>query len=202
MAELHPDNASQVARSAIGYAQAFDGKGIDWHDDAPWPHRMELAQALDWITELGAMVLNLAERVERLTAERDTLSRKLKLAEIKLRDSAHPASEPRDPPESLATLGFWPDCGCGECYAIHCLSEALGERNALQAKLYATEPVAWMFDRATWCEGDLRGRGWHPDISRSKPYGSGMVRNVAPLYAAPPDFAALQAKLDAAEPIA
>ena len=78
-----------------------------------------------------------ADEIERLTAERDALSRKLRLAEIKLRDRAHPASEPRDPPECLATLGFWPECGCGECYAIHCLSEALGERDALQAKLDA-----------------------------------------------------------------
>ena len=63
MAELHPDNARNAARSALGYAQAFDGKGTDWQSDEPWPHRIELAQALDWIAELGAMVLNLADRV-------------------------------------------------------------------------------------------------------------------------------------------
>lgn len=63
MAELHPDNARNAARTALGYAQAFDGKGIDWQSDEPWPHRIELAQALDWIAELGAMVLNLADRV-------------------------------------------------------------------------------------------------------------------------------------------
>ncbi len=63
MAELHPDNACTTARAALGYAQAFDGKGIDWQSDEPWPHRIELAQALDWIAELGAMVLNLADRV-------------------------------------------------------------------------------------------------------------------------------------------
>lgn len=63
MAELHPDNACNAARTALGYAQAFDGKGIDWQSDEPWPHRIELAQALDWIAELGAMVLNLADRV-------------------------------------------------------------------------------------------------------------------------------------------
>ena len=65
MAELHTDNARNAARTAIGYSQAFDGKGIDWQNGQPWPHRMELAQALDWITELGAMVLNLADRVEK-----------------------------------------------------------------------------------------------------------------------------------------
>jgi hypothetical protein len=66
MAELHPDNARNAARTAIGYSQAFDGKNIDWQNGQPWPHRMELAQALDWITELGAMVLNLADRVQAL----------------------------------------------------------------------------------------------------------------------------------------
>jgi hypothetical protein len=64
MAELNPDTARSVARTAIGYSQAFDGKGIDWQNGQPWPHRIELAQALDWITELGAMVLNLADRVD------------------------------------------------------------------------------------------------------------------------------------------
>jgi hypothetical protein len=66
MAKLKPHHARDVARTAMGYSQAFDGKGIDWHSLDPWPHRMELAQALDWITELGAMVLNLADRVEKL----------------------------------------------------------------------------------------------------------------------------------------
>lgn len=65
MAELQPHHARDVARTAMGYSQAFDGKGIDWQNGQPWPHRMELAQALDWITELGAMVLNLADRVEK-----------------------------------------------------------------------------------------------------------------------------------------
>jgi hypothetical protein len=55
----------------MGYSQAFDGKDINWHSDEPWPHRMELAQALDWITELGAMVLNLADRVEKAEGPND-----------------------------------------------------------------------------------------------------------------------------------
>jgi hypothetical protein len=64
MAELNTDAARRAARTALGYSQAFDGKGIDWHSVDPWPHRIELAQALDWITELGAMVLNLADRAD------------------------------------------------------------------------------------------------------------------------------------------
>ena len=66
MAELHTEAARAAARTALGYARAFDVKNIDWQNDEPWPHRIELAQALDWITELGAMVLNLAERVQLL----------------------------------------------------------------------------------------------------------------------------------------
>lgn len=63
MAELHTEVARREAKAAIAYSAAFDGKGIDWQNEQPWPHRMELAQALDWITTLGAMVLNLADRV-------------------------------------------------------------------------------------------------------------------------------------------
>lgn len=61
--QLDPEMARRTARQAMAYSAAFDGKGISWHSDEPWPHRMELAQALDWITDLGAMVLNLADRV-------------------------------------------------------------------------------------------------------------------------------------------
>lgn len=69
MCELHPEHARGAARTAIGYSQAFDGKGIDWQNDQPWPHRIELAQALDWITELSALVLNMADRVESRDSE-------------------------------------------------------------------------------------------------------------------------------------
>lgn len=65
--ELDPQHAIETARTAIGYSAAFDGKDIDWQSDEPWPHRIELAQALDWITELGAMVLNLADRAAPVT---------------------------------------------------------------------------------------------------------------------------------------
>ena len=61
--DLHPDAARKTARTAIGYSQAFDGKNTNWQSGEPWPHRIELAQALDWIIELGAIVLNLADRV-------------------------------------------------------------------------------------------------------------------------------------------
>jgi hypothetical protein len=66
--ELHTDTARSAARSALDYSQAFDGKGINWHNDEPWPHRIELAQALDWITDIGAMTLNLADRTEKAEA--------------------------------------------------------------------------------------------------------------------------------------
>ncbi len=66
--ELHPNTARSAARKALGYSQAFDGKGINWQSDEPWPHRIELAQALDWITDVGAMTLNLADRLEAAEA--------------------------------------------------------------------------------------------------------------------------------------
>ena len=49
------------------------------------------------------------------------------------------------------------------------------------------EPVAWRFDLAKYRENDLRGRQWAFNIfSQTKPYMDEMVRNVTPLYTAPP----------------
>jgi len=49
------------------------------------------------------------------------------------------------------------------------------------------EPVAWRFDQAKYRENDLRGRQWTFNVfSQSKPYMDEMVRNVTPLYTAPP----------------
>jgi hypothetical protein len=62
-AELPVQVAIDKAKVAMGYSSSFDGKGIDWQNGEPWPHRIELAQALDWITDLGAVILNLASRV-------------------------------------------------------------------------------------------------------------------------------------------
>jgi hypothetical protein len=49
------------------------------------------------------------------------------------------------------------------------------------------EPVAWMYDAATYPEGDLRGRQWkHNVFSVSKPYmDNNMVNNLRGLYTAP-----------------
>ena len=128
--ELHLDTARSSARSALGYSQAFDGKGINWHNDEPWPHRMELAQALDWITDLGAMVLNLADRMEKAEAALLDCARKAEAlkrdcgmdpesaqavrnaqnqaistaAHVALRTIRGPASELRMPKEAIAML--------------------------------------------------------------------------------------------------
>ncbi len=84
MEELHPDIAKGTARTAMAYSASFDGN--DWQSDEPWPHRIELAQALDWITELGAMVLNLADRVGQEAAiERAECIRLCKEHEARLR---------------------------------------------------------------------------------------------------------------------
>ena len=49
------------------------------------------------------------------------------------------------------------------------------------------EPVAWRFDQAKYRENDLRGRQWAFNVfSQTKPYLDEMVRDVTPLYTAPP----------------
>jgi hypothetical protein len=55
------------------------------------------------------------------------------------------------------------------------------------------EPVAWVYDAATYPEGDLRGRQWqHNVFSVSKPYmDNNMVRNLRGLYTAPQGQTAL-----------
>lgn len=66
MAELHPDHALDQARKAYAFTQAFNnfgGKPIDWQSGEPWPHRSDLAHALEWVEELSAMVMNLSERI-------------------------------------------------------------------------------------------------------------------------------------------
>lgn len=72
-----------------------------------------------------------AERAKRAEAERDEAVRRARKAEITLRDRTleHLA---HDDPQVLRTLGHWPDCKCGACYAIHCLDIALSERDAAQ----------------------------------------------------------------------
>ena len=89
-------------------------------------HAKDLREAVDLIEAQAA-------EIAKLTAENGALAGELHRANITLRGRAHPASEPRDSPECLRTLGFWPDCGCGECYAIHCLDNAMAERDALRA---------------------------------------------------------------------
>ena len=76
MAELHPELAKAKAQSALQFLAAFDGEDFGFMgEDKPGPHdRRHLAIALDHIQELGAMVLNLADRVtpnERGQGERD-----------------------------------------------------------------------------------------------------------------------------------
>lgn len=65
MAELHPELAKEKARSALQFLSAFDGEDFGFtREDRLGPHdRRHLAIALDHIQELGAMVLNLADRV-------------------------------------------------------------------------------------------------------------------------------------------
>lgn len=99
----------------------------------------------------------LAAQAEKHAAEIVEIARKLRMAEITLRDREHPASDPRDPPEVLRGLGFWPDCGCGECYAIHCLSAAMDEATALRAQVDALSGALRMVSMLRQLGGLLPG---------------------------------------------
>ena len=44
------------------------------------------------------------------------------------------------------------------------------------------KPCAWMWTQATYFEGDVRGRGWFPMISRLKPGMPWMEKDLTPLY--------------------
>lgn len=65
MAELHPELAKAKAQTALQFLAGFDNEDFGiMREDSPGPHdRRHLAMALDYIQELGAMVLNLADRV-------------------------------------------------------------------------------------------------------------------------------------------
>lgn len=65
MAELHPELAKATATTALQFLASFNNEDFGiMREDSPGPHdRRHLAMALDYIQELGAMVLNLADRV-------------------------------------------------------------------------------------------------------------------------------------------
>lgn len=65
MAELDPELAKDTARTALQFLSTFDSEYFGFmRVDTPGPNdRRHLAIALDHILELGAMVLNLADRV-------------------------------------------------------------------------------------------------------------------------------------------
>jgi hypothetical protein len=65
MAELDPELAKAKAQTAMTFLAAFNGEDFGvLREDTPGPHdRRHLAIALDYVEELSAMVLNLADRV-------------------------------------------------------------------------------------------------------------------------------------------
>lgn len=70
----------------------------------------ELAPAYELLAAQAAQIANLTLRLE-----------------VEKRRHAHGMSKAteHDPPEVLATLGFWPECRCTECYAIEQLGMTL-----------------------------------------------------------------------------
>lgn len=65
MAELHPELAKAKAQTARQFLASFNGEDFGiLREDTPGPHDgRHLAIALDYMEELSAMVLNLADRV-------------------------------------------------------------------------------------------------------------------------------------------
>jgi len=65
MAELHPELAKAKAQTARQFLAGFNGEDFGiLREDTPGPHdRRHLAIALDYVEELSAMVMNLADRV-------------------------------------------------------------------------------------------------------------------------------------------
>ena len=88
--------------------------------------------------------------------------------------------------QSLDTDHKEKDAWGREQYSPHIHSMWQGWQ-AAQAQA-AVEPVAWMFQEATYAEGDVRGRGWKfHQFSLSKPDRPWMQDAVTPLYTSPPD---------------
>jgi hypothetical protein len=132
--------------------------------------RAELAAEKDEVFRVQCEYSALHHKWAELLYERDALIRKLRTAEIKLSERAHPVTDPRDSPEVLASTGFWPECGCDACYAIHCLRNALAERDALRA-----DAERWRWWRNRWpalCRMDV-ARFAGLDLSRVHVQGPG-----------------------------
>ena len=63
MADLNTERAKASARKALDFLNAEKFRNANWRDKAPWEQRQDLAYALDMLTELSAITLNLADRV-------------------------------------------------------------------------------------------------------------------------------------------
>ena len=83
------------------------------------------------------------------------------------------------------------DCHHPDCRICNICNEYEREISELRQaieQLEKVEPVAWKFDRATFHEGDLRGRQWVNGLySQHKPrdVGGAMIRNLTPIYTHP-----------------
>lgn len=93
-----------------------------------------------------------ADALSTLRADLAAKERALRKAEITIRQRQHPANEPRDPPNVLVTLGFWPDCGCGECYAIHCLDEQMTRAEHAESEFAAVRELMNIYNLGGWTD--------------------------------------------------
>lgn len=109
----------------------------------------KIAELVERVTKFAGILSEKDAEIDRLEEREAALKVELACAGAKLRDRAHPASDPRDPPEVLRTLGHWPDCGCGECYAIHLLDQQMARTEA-KAKRSEQQSLTKGFDDLAW----------------------------------------------------
>lgn len=124
--DLDPELAKAMARSALTFAQGFDGRGIDWQGDST-THIRNLGSALDHITELSAMVLNLADRAPDVNEL---------MARVYLY-GAHCAEHPEDATGAAEKLAAIKACAAG--VAIPLNDEPRARIAKLRAALWAIE---------------------------------------------------------------
>jgi hypothetical protein len=131
--------------------------------------RLKFLHADGSYKDRATLAILVEEAAAALAEVREELAQVKRRLEIERRRHAfgmRDAGTEHDPPSSLRTLGFWPDCSCGECWAIHCLDEAMSKQDKAEADAARgrelLEPFAKRWD---YFEGKQKacGEGWRDD---------------------------------------
>jgi hypothetical protein len=101
--QLDPRSAADFARTIIGFSDSFNGQAFSSVFDSD--DRQNLAMALDYLTEAGAMLLNLADRVSPATERRPLTESELR-AEFKRLQQDYEERLVMDLPDFIAGAEF------------------------------------------------------------------------------------------------